>query len=226
MLSPSERRIGILGGTFDPVHVAHLRVAEEAREALALDRILFVPAATPPHKSGHRISPAADRLAMLRLAVAGNPRFRVSPMEIERRGRSYSIDTLRTLRAQLPAATRITFLVGLDQFREIGTWKEYGDLFALADFAVLSRPSYRLTSPRALLPVAVRSDFCYQSDRRTLLHESGNRVLFLNVTALEISATDIRRRASQGQSIRYLVPGGVERYVRERALYARGSTGS
>jgi nicotinate-nucleotide adenylyltransferase len=220
---PAGRRIGVLGGTFDPVHVAHLRVAEEAREALGLDRVLFVPAASPPHKRGRRISPAADRVAMLRLALAGNPRFGLSLVEVERAARSYSIDTLRELHERLPPPVEFTFILGLDQFRAIGTWREYRSLFALADLAVLSRPPAGPTRHRLLLPVAARRDFCYGRQRKTLLHRSGNRVLFLNVTALDISASDIRRRVGRGQSIRYLVPRTVESYIRRHGLYARGS---
>lgn len=223
--APGPQRIGILGGTFDPVHLAHLRVAEEAREALGLDRVLFVPAADPPHKQGRRISRAADRVAMLRLALAGNRRFGVSLLEIERARPSYSIDTLRELRARLPQSTALTFIVGFDQFRVIGTWCEYRSLFALADLAVLSRPPYRLFRPRALLPVAARRDFCY-ANATTLIHSSGNRVLFLDVTALEISASDIRQRVGRGQSIRYLVPASVESHIRRHGLYTRGRSRS
>jgi len=228
--TPTRRRrarhIGILGGTFDPIHLAHLRCAEEAREALDLDEILFLPSASPPHKTNRTVSPAADRLAMVEIAIAGNPAFRACPMEVERSGHSYSVDTLRALREGLPAETRLVFLVGVDAFREIGTWKEYRSLFRLADVAVLSRPDCRLGRPRAVLPVAARGDFCYDSDRTTLLHKSGNRILFLDVTALDISATEIRTRVRRGQSIRYLVPAGVERYLSRKRLYRRGRQAS
>jgi len=220
----SERaaRLGVFGGTFDPIHLAHLRCAEEAREALGLDRVLFVPSASPPHKGGRAVAPARDRLEMVRRAVAGNPGFAVSTMELDRPGRSYTIDTLRELRGRLPA-TRLVLLVGLDAFREIGTWKEYESLFALADVAVLARPPRRPSNLRALLPFAARSRFCYCADRSRLEHCSGNQVIFLDVTALDISATAIRRQAAKGGSIRYLVPPRVERYLSERRLYARGS---
>jgi nicotinate-nucleotide adenylyltransferase len=218
-----RRRIGILGGTFDPVHLAHLRIAEEAREALALEEVLFVPAASPPHKSRRRISPAADRVAMLRRALTGNPAFRLSLIEIERPGRSYTIDTLRLLHERSPVQLDVTLLVGLDQFREIGTWRDYRDLFALANVAVLSRPPHAATRLLASLPVAARRDFCYARLRTTLVHESGHRVLLLDVTALDISASGIRRRVGRGQSIRYLVPRAVESYILRRGLYQRGS---
>jgi nicotinate-nucleotide adenylyltransferase len=216
------QRLGVFGGTFDPIHVAHLRCAEEAREQLGLDRVLFIPSASPPHKGGRAVASARDRLAMVRRAVARNPGFEVSPMELERRGRSYTVDTLRVLRERLPD-TRLVLLLGLDAFREIGTWKEYEALFVLADMAVFSRPGHRSSNLRALLPIAARGSFCYSRSRRRLEHRSGNQVIFLDVTALDISATAIRRRAAQGRTIRYLVPPGVERYVSEHRLYARGS---
>jgi nicotinate-nucleotide adenylyltransferase len=216
------QRLGVFGGTFDPIHVAHLRCAEEAREAMALDRVLFVPSASPPHKGGRAVAPARDRLEMVRRAVARNPGFAVSSIELERPGRSYTVDTLRELRQRLPD-TRLVLLVGLDAFREIGTWKDYGSLFSLADVAVLARPGRRSSNLRALLPFAARANFCYSARRDRLEHRSGNQVIFLDVTALDISATAIRQRAAQGRSIRYLVPPSVERYLSERRLYARGS---
>lgn len=212
-------RLGIFGGTFDPVHIAHLRCAEEARDALALDRILFVPAATPPHKRNTPVAPARHRLAMLRLAVGGNGAFRVSGMELERSGPSYSVDTLRRLRADLPASTQLVFLLGLDAFREIHTWKEYRTLFTLADFAIFARPGYRFRSLRALLPVASRKDFCYGRNRQTLRHTSGSQVQFLELTAVDISASTIRERIRRTQSVRYLVPLPVERYIARHRLY-------
>lgn len=213
----AARRIGLFGGTFDPVHIAHLRCAEEAREQLRLDEILFIPAADPPHKR-RRITPAAHRLAMVRLATAGHPSFRVSTLEIERDGRSYTVDTLRALRARLPAA-ELTLLIGLDAFREIGTWKAYRSLFELTDLAVWTRPPFALRTPRALLPVAAQSDFCYGRDKKTLRHRTGKQIRFLTVTALDVSASAIRQRLRRGQSIRYLVPPAVERYLVRHRLY-------
>lgn len=215
-------RLGIFGGTFDPIHFAHLRCAEEAREALSLDQVLFVPSASPPHKSG-TVASGVDRLAMVRRAIAGHPCFRASSIELDRPGRSYSIDTLRLLRQRFPEPTKFVFLLGLDAFREIGTWKDYTELFALTDLAVLSRPPHRLTSPRTLLPVAARRQFCYGSSRRMLVHTSGNRIVFLDVTALDISASDVRQRARRGHSIRYLVPSSVASYLERRRLYRHGN---
>lgn len=212
-------RLGVFGGTFNPVHLAHLRCAEEAREALRLERVLFVPAANPPHKGAAGVAGAVHRLAMLRLAVRGNRAFRVSPLEVERGGRSYSVDTLRQLRARLPGSTRLVFLLGVDQFREIATWRGYRDLFSLAEFGVMTRPPHVIAAPRALIPVAARGEFCYGPDRTTLRHRSGNTITFLTVTALDISASAIRERLARGESVRYLVPPAVERYIDRHGLY-------
>src|SRR5215470_5358451 len=208
----ARRRIGIFGGTFDPIHIGHLRCAEEAREQLRLDEVLFIPAADPPHKA-RRITPAVHRLAMVRRAIAGYAPFRASTIEIDRGGRSYTVDTLRALRAELPSGTALTLLLGLDAFREIGTWKEYRALFGLADVAVWTRPPHRIGSALALLPVAARADFCYGPNQTRLRHRTGNQIRFLTVTALDVSASAIRLRLRRGRSIRYLVPSPVERYL-------------
>lgn len=221
----TARRIGVFGGTFDPIHLAHLRCAEEAREQLGLERVLFIPAADPPHKTQRRVTPARHRVAMVRLAVAGHPAFAVSPIECERRGRSFTVDTLRALRARLPDAA-LTLLIGLDAFRDIGAWREYRSIFGLADLAVWTRAAGRLSRPRAILPVAARGDFCYASGTSELLHHTGTRIRFLTVTALDISATDIRQRSRRGRSIRYLVPASVERYVTNAGLYRRSRAAS
>jgi len=213
-------RIGILGGTFNPIHLAHLRSAEEVREAQRLDRILFIPSATPPHKQGDGLVSSTHRLAMVKLAIAGNPHFRVSTAEVERPGRSYSVDTLRALRAQMPAA-EFHFIMGMDAFREIATWKEYGSIFSLCHLVVISRPPAAEADLMAALPVAVRREFCYRPRAQRLEHRTGHRVVFQRVTDLDISASAIRLRLRQGLSIRYLVPLRVERYIARHHLYAR-----
>lgn len=222
----APRRIGIFGGTFDPIHLAHLRCAEEAREQLGLDQVLFVPAAAPPHKRGRGIAAAPHRLAMVRLATAGHAAFRVSTLELERPGRSYTIDTVRALRRRLPVATHLVLLVGLDAFRDLGTWKDYRALLALVDVAVWTRPPARLAAPRTLLPVAARGDFCYGRGRTELVHQTGTRIQFLTVTALDISASLIRQRIRRGQSVRYLLPPAVERYLTREGLYRQSRAAS
>jgi nicotinate-nucleotide adenylyltransferase len=219
-VSQPARRIGIFGGTFNPIHLGHLRSAEEVCEHQRLDRILFVPSATPPHKGAEGLADARHRLTMVKLAIAGNPRFRASTIEIARHGRSYSVDTLRLLRTQMPG-TAFTFIMGIDAFREITTWKEYASIFALCDIVVTSRPPVEESALRAALPVAVRSQFCYLSKARGLKHRTGKRIIFQRISGLDISASSIRTRLRRNSSIRYLVPAPVERYILRHHLYAR-----
>jgi nicotinate-nucleotide adenylyltransferase len=212
-------RLGLLGGTFDPVHLAHLRTAEEVREALALDRVDLVLAATPPHKAPGSQAALVHRRRMLELALAGNPHLGLDLSELERTGPSYSIDTIRSVQAQRPDAA-LTFILGADAFAEIGTWKDYASIFTLCDFCVISRPG----APECELPIAVENAFCYDSNRGMYVHRSGRTLRFLPVTALMISASDIRRRCRSGHSIRYLVPDAVADYVAAHGLYATGRT--
>jgi nicotinate-nucleotide adenylyltransferase len=212
-------RIGILGGTFNPVHFGHLRSAEEVREAQGLDRILFIPSAMPPHKRLAAVAAAEHRLAMVRLAIAGNPHFHLSAIEVERGGRSYSVDTLRLLRRRMPAA-RFAFILGMDAFCELATWKEYASIFTLCDLVVTSRAGASESALRGALPVAVRRQFCYRTNSRELEHRTGNRIIFQPITDLDISASAIRHRLRRGLSVRYLVPASVERYITRQRLYA------
>jgi nicotinate-nucleotide adenylyltransferase len=211
-------RIGILGGTFNPIHLAHLRIAEEVREACALDQILFIPAALPPHKNVAEDVPFAHRLVMTELAVADNRHFRVSDLEGRREGKSYSVHTLEILRRENPVNDYF-FIVGMDSFRDITSWKEYLRLFELAHIVVAARPGSPGGDPLDLLPVAIRADFCYDVAAKTLHHRAGGSVIFLEETRLDISSTRIRRMAAEGHSIRYLVPASVEDYIIRHGLY-------
>lgn len=211
-------KTGILGGTFDPIHLAHLRIAEEVREACALDEVLFIPAALPPHKAGQATASFADRLAMVEAAVADHPSFRVSDLEGRRSGRSYSVDTLEILRRDDPAGERY-FIVGLDSFRDIATWRDWDRLFALTNLVVTARPGIELPDPLAALPVAARQDFCYDEKLAIIRHSSGKSVIFLTETRLDISSTVIRRKVAGGESIRYLVPPAVAAYIADHGLY-------
>lgn len=211
-------KTGILGGTFNPIHLAHLRIAEEVREACALDEVLFIPAASPPHKDVAGDTLFAHRLAMVAAAIADNPAFRVSDLEARRGGKSFSVDTLEQLRQDDPAGEHY-FIVGLDSFRDIATWKEFARLFELAHLVVTARPGVELADPLTALPVAVRGDFCYDDQLKNLRHRSGNTVIFLEETRLDISSTLIRRKAAAGESIRYLVSPAVAAYITGHGLY-------
>jgi nicotinate-nucleotide adenylyltransferase len=216
-------KIGLFGGTFDPIHWGHLRSAEEVSETFSLDRVFFVPASIPPHKRGQTTTPVKHRLRMVRLAVARNRRFAVSTAEITRPGISYSIDTLRHFARKLRKADSLYFIVGLDAFREIGTWKDFAELFSLATFIVTSRPG---TKDRNLLRgtgVAVKRLFCYDPKEGCYRHRSGSRLLFIELTDIAISASEIRNLVKRGQSIRYLVPSSVENYIKKTGLYRNGA---
>ena len=211
--------IGIFGGTFDPIHLGHLRAAEEVREAERLDEMWLVPAALPPHKEGEALAGAADRLRMVELAVAGVPGFRVSRLELDRPGPSYSVDTLRAVRAQVGAPSRLVFALGLDAFRDFHLWKEHAALFTLADVIVVTRPPApaRLTTDE--IPLAAREAFWYDSGSGVFHHQSGRVLRLQHITALDISAARIRANVAAGRSIRFLVPPLVEAYIAEHRLY-------
>ena len=218
----SRRRdggVGILGGTFDPVHVAHLRIAEEVREVQGLDHVRLVPSAVPPHKRG-TIAPAAHRLRMVERATAGDAGLRAWGVELERHGPSYSIDTIRRLRAELGAVRRIVFVLGWDAFTEFHTWREHVAIFALCDVVVVTRPPHRATLALDDFPIAARNAFHYDRLSAGFRHVSGHSVTLQRVTSLDISATDIRARLRARRSIRFLVPDPVRRYIDAHRLYA------
>ena len=191
-------KLGILGGTFDPPHLGHLIAAQDAIVTLGLDRVVFVPAARPPHKRGQAITDGAIRLELVRAAIAGDDRFDVDDLELRRSGPSYTVDTLRTFTRDRPAA-RLFLLLGADQFAELDSWHESAEVQRLATLAVLSRAG----------------------DGPERLPAGGEaRVMPVAVTRVDISSTDIRRRVAAAEPIRYLVPAAVERIIHERALYA------
>ena len=179
-----------------------------------------MPAAVPPHKTQRAVAPAADRLRMVELAVAERPGFRAWDVELSRSGPSYTIDTLRTLRAEVGAAARVVFALGRDAFAEFDTWREHAAIFALCDLVVLTRPAQPETLTLADFPVAARGAFRYDRDSAGFRHGSGqHRVTLQRVTALDISASDIRARVRAGRSIRYLVPEAVRAYIEHHGLY-------
>ncbi len=212
-------RIGIFGGTFNPIHHAHLRIAEEIREAFSLTGVVFVPAATPPHKPLADELPFADRLEMVRRAVADNPFFTVSDLESRREGKSYSIDTIMAFRDQYPDG-QLFFIMGGDSFAEFSTWKRYTDIFASCNIVAITRPG-TATSLLEGLPVALAHEFCYHAAEQRLVHCSGHAVYYMEGTQMDISSTTIRSLIKQGKSVRYLLPAAVQHYISEQRLYAR-----
>jgi len=194
--------VGILGGTFDPIHNGHLGIAEEAREALGLERVLLVPASSPPHKPGRLVTDPAHRLAMVELAIADNPAFAVSRIEVERGGASYSLDTLEALRAE--GVEQPWFILSAEALAGFPTWREPDRILALCRLAVVPRGGY---DPLDRAWVAER--FPGREDR----------VTFLPGPLLPISGSVVRRRAAVGRSVRYLVPDAVARYIADHQLY-------
>ena len=220
----SRQRVGIYGGTFNPIHRGHLRAAEAVSEHLALSRLVFVPSGQPPHKPaddpGGPIASAALRLAWVKDAVAGNPRFEVSSLEVDREGPSYLVDTLAALRDQW-AGQRIVFVLGCDAFADMGDWREPRRLLTLADFAVMTRPPDDGRHLGHWLPDCVRGDVELASDGQVARHrEADTRIELVEIRALDVSATDVRARARAGESLRDLVPESVCGSIEQSRVYA------
>jgi len=211
-------KIGLMGGTFNPVHLAHLRIAEESRELCALDRIVFIPAADPPHKPLAGDVSFAQRCEMVRLAITGNPVFELSDVEGRRGGKSYSIDTISHYCARHPD-DELFFIIGSDSFLEIGLWHRYAEIFRLCSLIVIERPGRPAGDPLSALPVAIRGEFGYTCLPNMLQHESGRTVHILRGRPLDISSTGIRNRVAAGRPITGLVPPAVEAYIKNQRIY-------
>lgn len=199
----AHERIGVYGGTFDPPHLGHLILAETAADSLRLARVLFVPAADPPHKAAATIrATAAHRLAMVELAIAGNPRFALSRVDVDRPGPHYSVDMLRLLRAQFPQA-ELVFLIGVDSLRDLPTWSRPQELLRLATLGVMRRPfvDVDLAALEAQLPGV------------------GARIAWIDAPLIDIAARDLARRVATGYSIRYQVTENVRAYIARHKLY-------
>jgi len=186
-------RIGILGGTFNPVHIGHLILAEEAREKLGLDKIIFIPTALPPHKDNLNIAPAADRLKMLKLATQGNKYFKVLDIEIKRNGRSYTIDTLRELKSKY-SRDELYFIIGSDLLKYLNEWKDLNEILKMVKFVVATRPGFPLEQiPSYITTLAIR--------------------------AVDVSGFEVRQCVAQNKSYGYLVTDKVFDYIKKRKLY-------
>jgi len=207
-----------MGGTFDPVHLAHLRLAEEAADALGLERIRWIPSGSP----GHRAAPATaarHRLEMVRLAVRDNPRFAVDDAEALGDAAQFTIDTLRRLRAELGAAVPLVVIIGADQLHKLDTWRDWRELFDRAHFAVGARPGYALAAG-SLPPVVAAECARRAGDAAALRAAPAGRIATFPMTALAVAASDIRRRLASGASARYLLPPEVLAYIRTHRLYS------
>jgi nicotinate-nucleotide adenylyltransferase len=216
--------LGLLGGTFDPVHYGHLRLAEEAGESLGLARVQWIPAGNPGHRAAPG-TPARHRLEMVRLAVRDNPRFAVDDAEALGETPRFTIDTLRRLRAELGTELPLVLVIGADQLHRLDTWREWRELFDHAHFAVAERPGYAVT-PTAL-PAAVAAEWRRRAAARAALRDApAGRTTVFALTALAISASDIRRRLAAGESVRYLLPPEVLAYIRTHRLYSEDTKAS
>ena len=206
-MTAASQALGVFGGTFDPIHVAHLAVAEAARDALGLERVLFMPNRQPPHKPDQAVTPAADRLAMVEAAVAGNPAFETSTIEIDRDGPSYTADTLAALREQRLAAGEsgdLALIVSVEAVAGLATWHEPARVLSLAQLVVAPRDGYADVDPAAIA---------------RLVPGANPRIVVLDGPRMRLSASEIRARAAVGRSLRYLVPDAVAAYIGDHALY-------
>jgi len=198
--------VGIMGGTFDPIHFGHLLAAEEARLRFALKRVIFVPNGEPPHKKDYPVTPAEHRYQMAVLATASNPAFETSRIEIVRPGPSYAVETVQQLRQQLDSQAKLYFITGADAVLEILTWRSADRLIQSCEFIAVTRPGYDLRRLQEML----------SPDLLAHIHR-------LEVPGVHISSTELRRRAAAGESLRYLTPLPVVRYIAAHRLYSPGT---
>jgi nicotinate-nucleotide adenylyltransferase len=205
MIVPKRNRVGIMGGTFDPIHYGHLATAEAARIEFDLEEVIFTPAGNPPHKKDYEVTPAEARYLMTVLAINDNPYFKVSRMELDRAGYTYTIDTLKQFSKQHGKGTQLFFISGADAVLDILTWKDVGEVLQYCTFIAATRPGY----PTDTLTQKLNE----------LEEMYGIKVFQLKVTGLDISSTDIRRKIKEGFSVKYLLPDSVEKYIKKNGLY-------
>ena len=216
----NKMRIGIFGGTFNPIHKGHVKAALEVQKTFLLDKVLLIPSYIPPHKGSPDVAPPSDRLQMVKLAVASYPQFVPSPIEIEAKGKSYSILTLAKLKKQFPD-TVMFFILGVDAFLEIDTWREYRKVLEQCHFIVISRPGYDLNEAKKLLK-GNYSERMVQVSKTTkldklMLHRY--KIFLLSIDALDMASRDIRKKVKMGKSVSGLVVEAVEKYIQTNKLY-------
>ena len=197
-------RLGVFGGTFDPVHHGHLVAADEVRARLGLDSVLFVPAGTPPHKLDDDISPTRHRIAMLQLAIASNPGFALSRVDVDRHGPCYTVDTLALLHEEYGPGAELFFIMGMDSLADILVWRDPERLIRLAQIVVVGRPGFQADV----------------DELDKVLPGAAQRIAIVDTPLIEVSSSDIRQRVREGMPIRYQVPEAVEAYIRKHGLYA------
>ncbi|PID49778.1 MAG: nicotinic acid mononucleotide adenylyltransferase [Proteobacteria bacterium] len=203
--------IGIMGGTFDPIHFGHLRTALEIAESCGMNEVRFIPGNIPPHRPQPQAS-AEDRWAMVKLAIADEPLFKADRRELDRAGQSYTVDTLWSLRAEIGEQVPLTFILGMDAFWAFRSWHRWQDIMAMAHLVVMHRPGYEPD------PTDWYGELCVMQSGE-LQHFHGGKISFQAVTQLDISATAIRALSRQGRNLRYLMPDAVRHYIQEHDLY-------
>ena len=197
------RRIGVIGGTFDPIHYGHLAAAEEARVRINLERVLFVVAGVPPHKLNEEVTPVEHRLAMVRLAITSNPYFEISTVDVERPGPSYTVDTISILQERSGQGTEIYFIMGLDSLVELSTWHQPQRLFQLCRLVAPKRPGIQIDA----------------AELETSLPGISSRLQIIDMPEVDISSTELQERVREGLPIKYQVPEEVEKYINDHGLY-------
>ncbi len=220
------KRIGLFGGTFNPIHNGHLWAATSVREGFGLDRVVLIPAAIPPHKRSKDVAPAADRLEMTRLSVAGRDHLVVSDVELVRSGPSYSIDTVRHFMERSVSQEQFFFIVGMDAFLEIDTWKHFEDLFMFVPMIVLNRPA-AMQAPGdsfsriilEFLQTRISGEYSLSADGLSVIHPEQQTVTLFPGEMMDISSTLIRRRISRGEPISDTVPRSAVDFIRRKGLY-------
>jgi nicotinate-nucleotide adenylyltransferase len=219
-------RIGLFGGTFNPIHLGHIQVVQEVKEGLAMDRIILIPSALPPHKEPSSVVDARDRMEMIRLAIADYPDFTVSDVELKRSGPSYTIDTVHHFKSSLSEDSALYLILGLDAFLEIDTWKSYMDLFQLVPFIVMDRGGTENNDVvlgwetlEAYLKSRISEGYQFSPSRSCHVHDEKQPIFVYNVTPINISSTQIRQLIKKGGTIRSLVPKIVEDFIKTKGLY-------
>jgi nicotinate-nucleotide adenylyltransferase len=219
-------RIGLFGGTFNPIHLGHIQVVHEVKEGFALDRTILIPSALPPHKEPGGVADAIDRMEMIRLAIADYPDLTASDVELKRSGPSYTIDTVRHFKSALPQDTALYLILGLDAFLEIDTWKSYMDLFLLVPFIIMARTGagdnntvLRWQTLENYLKSRISEGYQFSASRSCHVHNEKQPVFVHNVTPVDISSTKIRQLIKKGSTIRSLAPKIVEDFIKTKGLY-------
>lgn len=217
----TKLKVGLFGGSFNPLHFGHLRAADEVMEILDLDKVVFIPSSIHPIKNKKNIADAKYRLKMLELATRDTEEFEVSDVEMKRPGPSFTIDTLKHFKNNYKNY-RMYFVLGTENLAKIDTWEDYKELFKYADFAVIRRPGFNFKNIRDILPRSLAKEFTFsgKKDGKTVYkHTSGNDLIFFQIKGIRISSTTLRKSVKNGKSIKYFVPDSVNKYILKNKLY-------